>query len=115
MPAPVVYWEIAGPDGKALRDFYATVFGWTLDTTRMPGYAYVDTGTPSPPHGGIREEPTVPADKVLYIQVPDLGAALEGIRTAGGRQLLPPTDVPGGGKFALFMDPAGNVMGLFRT
>ncbi len=41
MGNPVVYFEIAGPDGQRLRDFYGAAFGWTFDTARVPGYGYV--------------------------------------------------------------------------
>jgi predicted enzyme related to lactoylglutathione lyase len=31
MGAPIVYFEIAGPEGENLREFYTTVFGWNID------------------------------------------------------------------------------------
>jgi predicted enzyme related to lactoylglutathione lyase len=114
MSNPVVYFEIAGKDGKRLQQFYSTVFGWEMDTTRTPGYAYINTGAAGAPHGGIREERDVPPDKVLYIRVPDLGAALAMVKTNGGQVLIPVTEVPGVVTFALFRDPEGNVMGLIK-
>jgi predicted enzyme related to lactoylglutathione lyase len=114
MPNPVVYFEIAGKDGKRLQQFYTTVFGWEMDTTRTPGYAYINTGAGGPPHGGIREEKDVPPDKVLYVRVPDLGAALAMVKANGGQVLIPVTEVPGVVTFALFRDPEGNVMGLIK-
>jgi predicted enzyme related to lactoylglutathione lyase len=108
MGNPVVFFEIAGPDGQRLRDFYGAAFGWTFDTARVPGYGYaVGAGL----NGGIRQDPP---DKVLYIQVPDLAAALELVAAAGGQTVLPPTEVPGVIAFALFKDPAGNLLGLVR-
>jgi predicted enzyme related to lactoylglutathione lyase len=108
MGNPVVYFEIAGPDGQRLRDFYGAAFGWTFDTARVPGYGYVGGAGLK---GGIRQDPP---DKVLYVQVPDLAEALARISAAGGETLLPPTEVPGVVTFALFKDPAGNVLGLVR-
>jgi predicted enzyme related to lactoylglutathione lyase len=114
MPNPVVYFEITGKDGKRLQHFYSTVFAWEMDATRTAGYAYIDTGGPGAPHGGIREEKDVPADKILYIRVPDLNAALEAVKSNGGQVLIPVTEIPGVVTFALFRDPEGNVTGLVK-
>jgi predicted enzyme related to lactoylglutathione lyase len=108
MGAPIAFFEIAGPDGQRLRDFYGAAFDWTFDTSRVPGYGYIGGAGLS---GGVRQDP---ADKVLYVQVPDLAAALARIGAAGGETLLPPTNIPGVVHFALFKDPAGNVMGLIQ-
>lgn len=32
MPHPIVYFEIAGRDGKKLQQFYASVFDWEIET-----------------------------------------------------------------------------------
>lgn len=114
MSHPVVFFEIAGKDGKRLQAFYTSVFGWAIDTQRVPGYGYIHTGVPGAIEGGIREETDVPPDKVLYIGVPDLQAALDKVIAAGGATLLPPIEVPDGVTFALFKDPEGNVMGLIK-
>lgn len=111
MPNPVAFFEIVGPDGPALQQFYATVFGWTVDATKVPGYGYVDSGEPGAVPGGIREETKTPPERVIYIRVPDLAAALARVTAAGGVVVLPPTRLPWV-HFALFRDPAGNTTGL---
>ena len=111
MPNPVGFFEIVGPDGPALQQFYASVFGWTVDATRVPGYGYLDSGVPGSLPGGIRQETAAPAERILYIRVPDLGAALTRVTAAGGVTVLPPTKLPWV-HFALFRDPAGNLTGL---
>jgi len=30
--SPIVYFEIAGPDGARLRSFFDIVFGWEIDS-----------------------------------------------------------------------------------
>jgi uncharacterized protein len=111
MPNPVAFFEIVGPDGPALQRFYSSVFGWTVDATRVPGYGYLDCGEPGGLPGGIRQETAAPAERLLYIRVPDLAQALDRVRSAGGVTVLPPTRLPGV-HFALFRDPAGNLTGL---
>jgi uncharacterized protein (TIGR03067 family) len=104
MSAPIVYFEIAGPDGPKLKDFYSTALGWTID--KNAGIAAATTGGIK---GGIRQDP---AEKVLYFGVPDINAALKRIEESGGKTVVPRTVVPGVVTFALFTDPAGNRLGL---
>lgn len=103
--------EISGSGGTRLREFYAKVFGRLIDAARLSGL--VETAE-NARHDGIREEPAVPPGRVVYIQTGDLQATLDAICEAGGSTLLPPTEVPGLVTFALFKDPAGNVMGLMK-
>jgi len=104
MGAPIVYFEIAGPDGPRLREFYSAVFGWSIDASSS--IAAASTGGLK---GGIRQDPP---EKVIYMGVPDIMAALKQIEAAGGHTVLPRTVVPGVVTFALFTDPAGNRLGL---
>lgn len=104
MSSPIVYFEIAGPDGAQLKAFYSSVFGWSIDATST--IAAASTGGV---RGGIRQDP---AEKVLYLGVPDIVTALKQIEAAGGKTIVPRTVVPGVVTFALFSDPAGNRMGI---
>jgi uncharacterized protein len=104
MGAPIVYFEIAGPEGKALQSFYSSVFAWNIDATAT--IAAASTGGIK---GGIRQDP---AEKVLYLGVASIDETLKQIEAAGGKTVLPRTVVPGVVTFALFTDPAGNRMGL---
>jgi predicted enzyme related to lactoylglutathione lyase len=65
--------------------------------------------TPGGLKGGIRQDPP---EKVLYLGVPDIVAALKQIDATSGKVVVPRTVVPGVVTFALFTDSAGNRMGL---
>lgn len=104
MSAPIVYFEIAGPDGAKLREFYASMFDWRIDDNLT--IAEASTGGL---RGGIRQDPP---DKVFYLGVPSIAEKLGRIEAAGGEVLVPRTEIPGVVTFALFRDPAGNVLGL---
>ncbi len=104
MRAPIVYFEIAGPDGAKLREFYESMFDWSIDDNLT--IAAASTGGL---RGGIRQDPP---DKVFYIGVPAIAEKLGQIEAAGGEVLVPRTEIPGVVTFALFRDPAGNVLGL---
>ena len=104
MPAPIVYFEIAGPAAAGLREFYASVFDWSIDAAS--GVSAASTGGL---RGGLRDDPS---EKIFYLGVPDIPAALDRIEAAGGVVIVPRTVVPGVVTFALFLDPAGNRLGL---
>lgn len=101
MPAPIVFFDIAGPDAAKLKDFYSGIFGWSID-----GKNAIKTGALD---GTLRQDPP---EKVIYIGVPDIDAALAQITAQGGKMALPRTVIPNVVTFALFTDPAGNRMGL---
>ncbi len=100
-PAPIVFFDIAGPDAAKLHTFYASVFGWSIDANNAIKTPKLD--------GTLRQDP---AEKIIYIGVPDINAALEQIKAAGGTVDVPRTVIPKVVTFALFKDPAGNRMGL---
>jgi predicted enzyme related to lactoylglutathione lyase len=104
MGAPIVYFEIAGPEGEKLREFYSSVFGWSIDEADR-----IDASATGGLKGGIRQDP---AEKIFYLGVPDIAEALKQIEAAGGKVVVPRTEVPGVVTFALFLDPAGNRLGL---
>jgi predicted enzyme related to lactoylglutathione lyase len=99
--APIVFFDIAGPDAAKLHSFYTSVFGWSIDANN-------GVKTPQLP-GTLRQDPP---EKIIYIGVPDINAALEQIKAAGGAVAMPRMVVPNVATFALFTDPAGNRMGL---
>ena len=104
MSAPIVFFDIAGPDSMALRDFYSSVFDWEIaDDGRF------STGVVAPLEATIRQDP---AEKRLYIGVPDVDATLVSIEKNGGSIDAPRFEVPGVVVLGLFRDPAGNPLGL---
>ena len=102
MPAaPIVFFDIAGPDADKQRAFYSGVFGWAVDPAGVVANAGLD--------GALRKDP---AAKVLYLGVPDVTAALAAVKAAGGTIVAPRFEVKGVVVLGLFTDPAGNAMGL---
>jgi uncharacterized protein len=104
MPAPIVFFDIAGPDAAKLKTFYSGVFGWNIDAANA-----IKTGALD---GTLRQDP---AEKIIYLGVPDIDAALAQVKAAGGAVDVPRTVIPNVVIFALFKDPAGNRMGLVET
>jgi predicted enzyme related to lactoylglutathione lyase len=103
-PAPIVFFDIAGPNAGQLKSFYANLFGWGLggsDKLTLP--------VESPLPAAFREDPV---EKRIYIGVPDVAKKLDEIKSRGGSIDAPRFVVPGVAVIALFKDPAGNPMGL---
>ena len=103
MGNPVVHWEIAAKDGEKLQGFYADLFDWKM------GEAGGEGGI----SGGIGPHGDMPPHLTFYVQVDDLSASLKKVEELGGKSLVPPMQVPGGGgEFAVFSDPEGNTVGI---
>jgi predicted enzyme related to lactoylglutathione lyase len=77
----------------------------------------VETGSDRGINGGIvkpdKPEPW-PGNMVLYIAVDDLAAYRKKVEAAGGKIQVKEQKVPGMGKFSLFTDPEGRMMGLWK-
>ena len=105
MPAPIVFFDIAGPDGATQADFYKQVFDWTAGTG---GALSVPLG--SPILAGTLW--TDPPGKVIYLGVPNIATTQAEITAHGGKIIAPRFEMKGVAVLCLFTDPAGNSMGL---
>lgn len=104
MTQPIVFFDIAGTDDAALKVFYSSVFGWEIDHTGQ-----FSVPVTAPIQGSIRKDP---AEKRIYVGVPDVTDCLSLIEQSGGSIDVPRFEVPGVVVLGLFRDPAGNPMGL---
>src|SRR5262245_4982830 len=117
MSNAVVHFEVAGKDGPALRDYYTKLFGWKFQIWEGgPDYGLVAPGAETKAIGGGVGAcpPNAKAYVTFYVQVDDVQASLDKAAKLGGRVILPPTPIPGVGTNALFTDPEGNMIGLFK-
>lgn len=112
MANPVVHFEIVGEGGEQLQPFYRELFGWKIDADNPYQYGMTDTGGEGI-NGGIGPSPGQ-SRVTIYVQVPDLPAALDRAQRLGGKTVMEPMEIPGGGMIAMFADPLGNVLGLIK-
>jgi len=103
-PAPIVFFDIAGPDGPRLQKFYNELFAW-----KIAGDGTFAAPVTPPLSGVIRQDP---AATVFYIGVEDVNATLKRIVANGGTIVFPRLEVPGRVIIGMFKDPAGNQVGL---
>ncbi len=116
MTNPVVHWEIGAKDAAKMGAFYGELFGWRIDHNTALNYRMVDTGGAGI-GGGIfqTDQKTMPPYVTFYIQVDDLQAYLDKAQQLGGKTIVPPMPIPNMGAMAMFADPEGHVIGLFKT
>jgi predicted enzyme related to lactoylglutathione lyase len=113
MGAPVTWFEISTSQAKPVREFYAELFGWNVQELDEYNYSLIDTGVEGAIAGGIGEAQG-PSQVLFYIEVDDPQTYLDRIEEAGGKTVVPVTEIPGLVTFAQFADPAGNVVGLVK-
>ena len=111
----IVHVELAAKDRKALGQFYAKVFGWELQQFDEMNYTTFKAGDCI--GGGFNPVTNEnPAGTVtVYIDTDDVTASLRAVEQAGGTILVKETDIPNTGKFGLFRDPQGNMVGLYKA
>lgn len=112
--------ELMTTDLAAAQAFYATVAGWSLADSGMPGLSYTIASVGSAMAAGLMALP----DEVLahggrpgwigYIAVADVDIAAGEVAEAGGTIHRNPADIPGVGRFAVAADPQGAVFALFK-
>lgn len=114
MGQPVVHFEILGADAGMLQGFYRELFDWKVDASNQWNYGMVETGGEGGINGGIASGQDGGSRVLVYVQVPDLQAALDKAERLGGTTVMPPMEIPGAVTLAQFRDPAGNVIGLVK-
>jgi hypothetical protein len=112
-PGSIVHVEIHSPAPEKTQRFYESVFGWKFES--VPAMNYTTFTAPSPPNGGIMspmegEGPTV----MNYILSTEIDETIRKIELAGGAILVPKSEIPKMGWFAIFRDPAGVTQAVYQ-
>ncbi len=128
MGNPVMFFEIVGKNAEKLREFYSTLFDWTIlpfgwKIPHFPNDIYGVDPTPPPlPDNGIKGHIFPLSDEMdfsnrvtIFIQVDDLEETFKKIENHGGKTLVSPQVLPENmGSIAMFVDPSRNVVGLYQ-
>ena len=113
---PVNHLEISATNPNAAAKFYSTVFDWKIEVEESMNYVQFTAE-----EGGIGGAFTPVTDDnpagtlVPYVTTDDIEASLEKIGSNGGSTVVPKTEIPGFGHFAVFSDPTGNRIGLYSS
>lgn len=113
MPAEIVHIEFKSANFARTAEFYAKLFDWRTEQNGSGSYMKLnDSGGAS--GGWIRADLIQSPGPVAYLAVDDLEKTLADVEAAGGRVMVRSQPFAGGGEVALFADPDGNVLGLWR-
>ncbi len=109
----ICYIEIPALDIRKSADFYAKVFGWQIRKRGDGSQAFDDAvgevsgtwkrGRPPSPQPGL----------LIYIMVDSVADTIKAVQTHGG-EIVQPIGGDAPEITARFLDPAGNVLGLYQ-
>ncbi|KJK59938.1 VOC family protein [Saccharothrix sp. ST-888] len=112
-PVSLGWVELATRDTAGAKEFYSRVFGWSVTVSEM----YTQWGLAGDDFGGMLDmaeqfPPDVPPYWMPYFAVADVDLTAERAAGLGATVMLPPTDVPGGPRLAVFQDAQGARFGI---
>jgi len=119
-PGALCWTELNTRDPKKAESFYTSLFGWTAkhsDAAATMEYTEFSVeGKPSigmmPMNEHMPEH--VPSYWMPYFQVDDADASVAKVKELGGSVMVPPTDIPKTGRFAIVNDPQGAMFAVFK-
>ena len=112
-----VWYELVSPDKDAAKKFYTALLGWEWkdeDMGELGIYPMSHTGDVY--HCGvISPQEGMPPHWMAYVTVADVDKACEQATELGGTVMMPGTDIPNVGRFAVLEDPGGAVIMPFKS
>jgi predicted enzyme related to lactoylglutathione lyase len=113
----VIHFEIPASDPERASAFYKKVFGWKIE--KWPGpteYWLVTTGPEGTPgiNGGLMKNTDVKTT-TNTIGVESVDGAVDTVKKAGGKLIVPKTAIPTVGYFAYLQDTEGNLFGVMQA
>ena len=109
-----IWYELMSADPEGSKAFYDAVVGWTISDAEPAYNGYRMIGRSD---GGFAGGVLPLTDEMQqhgarptwlgYISVPEVDEAARSIEGAGGKTLMPATDIPNVGRIAMVADPQG--------
>jgi predicted enzyme related to lactoylglutathione lyase len=110
----ICYLEIPATDVEASAAFYEAVFGWSLRRRGDGELAFDDTVGEVSGSWVTGRPPTSDPGLVVHVMVDDIEAALARVVERGGEVVTPVTWLGEKEGYAIFRDPAGNILGVYQ-
>ena len=108
--------ELITTDPSAAADFYGKLLGWKFESMEMPGGVYRVVKVDDTAVAGIMGQPLgappMPPAWGTYVTVDNVDESCKQAAELGGKLIVPPSDVPGVGRFAVIQDPQGALLNL---
>lgn len=114
----LVWTELLTTDVAKAQPFYTGLFGWKAEAMPMGPMTYTIWKNGSEQAGGMmqitKEMGPMPSNWMVYFGVDDVDASAARATSLGGTIVVPPTDIPNIGRFAVIMDPQGAAFSIFK-
>jgi predicted enzyme related to lactoylglutathione lyase len=115
------WYELTTTDVAAATAFYTKVIGWGAQDASAPGRPYVlftagkamVSGAMELPEGA-RKSGATPC-WLGYVGIDDVDAAADQVKRLGGTVYMPPTEIPGISRFAVFADPQNAALAMSKS
>jgi len=106
-PGGWIWNELATQDAKSALAFYEKAFGFSHDAMPMPDGTYFILKQSDKGRAGLykAKDAMMPTQWTPYVCVDDADATSAKAKSLGATVVVPPTDIPGVGRLALFNDP----------
>jgi predicted enzyme related to lactoylglutathione lyase len=121
-PGDFCWLELATTDAAAAKAFYGAVFGWSpADIPMGDAGVYTMWKLEDLELGamyqlsGEQAKQGIPPHWMIYVAVTSTDDAIAKAVQAGGKVLMGPHDVPGAGRMAVLLDPAGAVFAVWEA
>lgn len=110
------WYELGATDADAAQGFYAAALGWTWRDAGMPGMDYRLALAGETMVAGMMPVmgPEQPVAWTVYFAVEDCDATVTQAQGMGAHVVVPPTDIPETGRFAILIDPQGAAFGILQ-
>ncbi len=109
----ICYIEIPATDIARSSEFYQRIFGWNLRTRGDGAVAFDDSTGQVSGTWVLKRPPAAIPGLMLYIMVDSVAATVDAI-AAGGGKVVQPIGADAPEITARFLDPGGNVIGLYQ-
>ena len=121
MDRTIVHFEIPANNPAKLSDFYSKLFGWkfeNMSTQGMPDYWMIKTKAKDEDmglNGGMMKKMDPNQRPVNYVLVESVDEFVKKLQQLGGKVIVPKTEIPKMGQFAVALDPEGNSFGIWES
>jgi hypothetical protein len=117
-PGMFCWEELLTTDPQRMVRFYGELFGWGHEPVQMPMGTYHLLKRGDTPVAGVMQMPpgvASPPHWLSYVAVTDVDQTAAKAVKLGAAQHVPPTDVPGIGRFSVHSDLQGAPFALYKS
>jgi uncharacterized protein len=112
--------ELATRNVDACGSFYTKLFDWKPQTMNMGNMNYTVFNVGDQGTGGMMEmmkgvPDSVPSYWQVYFLVANCDQSSARAKSLGAKEMVPPTDIPDTGRFAMFTDPQGASFSILQA